>query len=348
MRSLRTVASGVALGVAVTGLPARPADAASCATTGSVVHRDLRYAHDHGVVARMQSLDLHLPKRRPGCGPTPVVVWVHGGAFSIGDKHNQVADKVRLFTHEGWAFASLNYRLAGDPSSGPSHGRYPTQPRDLARALAFLRRHADEYHLRRDATLLLGHSAGAFLVALLATDPSLLHTVGVPPASIRCTVPLDTEGYDIREQIAVGGLPGRMFRNAFGDDPATWDAASPIRLASATPPHSDFLMFSRGRRDRYQENVAFRDVLRTAGARADVVRVNPLTHAAGEPGGRKARRHAGHPAPDAVPPPLRLSVGSARSGLRRPRRIDAQNRHSSTTSAYRFVGESVRPAPGRW
>src|SRR5690242_14712027 len=74
-----------------------------CAGTGSVVHRDLRYARDRGVAARMQSLDLYLPTRRPGCGPTPVVVWVHGGAFSIGDKSNRVADKVRLFNREGWA-----------------------------------------------------------------------------------------------------------------------------------------------------------------------------------------------------------------------------------------------------
>ena len=55
--------------------------------------------------------------------------------------------------------------------------------------------------------MLLGHSAGAFLVALVATDASLLRTVGVPPSSVRCTVPLDTEGYDIPEQIAARRLP---------------------------------------------------------------------------------------------------------------------------------------------
>src|SRR2546423_4790488 len=106
MRTFRTVASGVALGVAVSGAPAPAASATTaCATTGTVTHGDVRYAHDRGVAARMQSLDLYRPKRRPGCGPTPLVVFVHGGAFSVGDKSNRVADKVRLFTREGWAFA---------------------------------------------------------------------------------------------------------------------------------------------------------------------------------------------------------------------------------------------------
>jgi acetyl esterase/lipase len=297
MRSLRSVASGLALGVAIAGVPAVPADAASCGTTDAVVHRDLRYARDRGVAPRLQSLDLYLPKRRPGCRPTPVVVWVHGGAFSIGDKAYQVRDKVRLFTHEGWAFASVNYRLAGDRRSGPTGGRYPAQPRDLARALALLHQRADEFHLRRDATMLLGHSAGAFLVALLATDASLLRTVGVPPSSVRCTVPLDTEGYDIGAQVAMGGFRERMFRNAFGDDPATWETASPIRLAAREEPASDFLMFSRGRLDRYQGNLAFRDVLRDAGAHADVRRVNPLTH-------RQVNEAVGKPGDTLVTPPL--------------------------------------------
>ena len=298
MRSLRSVASGVALGVAVSGAPVAAASAApTCTTAGTVVHRDVRYARDRGVAPRMQSLDLYLPKRRPGCGPTPLVVFVHGGAFSIGDKANQVADKVRLFTREGWAFASVNYRLAGDPRSGPSAGRYPAQPRDLARALAFLRRHADGYHLRRDATMLLGHSAGAFLVALLGTDASLLRTVGVPPESVRCAVPLDTDGFDIREQVAMGGFRERMFRNAFGDDPATWDTASPLRLAAEEKPAGDFLMFTRGRLGRAQGNVDFRDVLRAAGVQADVVRAAPLTH-------RQVNEAVGKPGDTIVTPPL--------------------------------------------
>ena len=138
--------------------------------------------------------------------------------------------------------------------------------------------HSERYRLSRHDTMLLGHSAGAFLVALEATDLSFVRAAGVPASSIRCTVPLDTEGYDVPAQIAAGGQRERMFRNAFGTDPGDWAAASPIRAAADNRPLGDFLMFTRGRIDRLQGNVALRDVLRASGASADVVRVNPLTH----------------------------------------------------------------------
>ena len=38
-------------------------------------------------------------------------MWVHGGGYSVGDKKNQVADKVHLFNEHGWMFVSVNYRL---------------------------------------------------------------------------------------------------------------------------------------------------------------------------------------------------------------------------------------------
>jgi arylformamidase len=281
--------------------PAAPAGStkatADCPGRGSIAHRNLRYARDPGVAAELQSLDLYVPKRAAGCAPAPVVVWVHGGGFARGDKANKLTDKVRLFTREGWAFASVNYRLAGRPASGATAGRYPAQQEDLASALAYLRAHSRDHRLSRHDTMLLGHSAGAFLVALEATDLSFVRAAGVPASSIRCTVPLDTEGYDVPAQIAAGGLRERMFRNAFGVDPADWAAASPIRAATTNRPLGDFLMFSRGRLDRYAANVAFRDVLRAAGTNAEVIRVNPLTH-------EQVNQAVGQPGDTLVTPPL--------------------------------------------
>jgi acetyl esterase/lipase len=202
MQRWRWIGSLAVAGIALVGAALAPTAATAtvprCAGTGAVAHRNLRYASASGVAPNLQSLDLYLPKRAPGCAPAPVVVWVHGGGFALGDKANRVADKVRLFTREGWAFASVNYRLAGDPRSGAGAGRYPAQQQDLAAALRYLRDHAREYRLRRDDTMLLGHSAGAFLVALEATDLSFVRDAGVPASSIRCTVPLVTEGYVFR------------------------------------------------------------------------------------------------------------------------------------------------------
>jgi hypothetical protein len=145
--------------------------------------------------------------------------------------------------------------------------------------------------------MLLGHSAGAFLVALEATDLSFVRDAGVRASSIRCTVPLDTEGYDVPAQIAAGGQRERMFRNAFGGDPADWVAASPLRAAAGNRPLGAFLLFTRGRIDRYHGNVEFRDALRAAGTTAEVVRVNPLTHA-------QVNEAVGKPGDTLVTPPL--------------------------------------------
>jgi arylformamidase len=272
------VAGGATTSASPTAPAASTASGSSCSGHGSVAHRNLRYARDPGVAARLQSLDLYVPKRADGCAPAPVVVWVHGGGFRRGDKANKVADKVRVFTRAGWAFASVNYRLVADAASGPTRGVYPAQQEDLAAALAYLRTHARDHGLSRHATMLLGHSAGAFLVALEATNLSFVRAAGVPAAGIRCTVALDTAGYDVGAEIAAGGLRERMFRSTFGDDPADWEAASPIRAAGTNRPLGDFLLFTRGRLDRYAGNVAFRDTLRNVGTHADVVRVNPLTH----------------------------------------------------------------------
>jgi len=303
MQKLRWIGPLTLAGLALVGSAFAPAADATtaaarrCAGTGAVAHRDLRDAHADGVAPNLQSLDLYVPKRAAACPPAPVVVWVHGGGFVKGDKANKVADKVRLFTDEGWAFASVNYRLAGDPRSGATAGRYPAQQQDLAAALRYLRDHSDRYRLSRNDTVLLGHSSGAFLVALEATDLSFVRAAGVPAGSIRCTVPLDTEGYDVPAQIAAGGQRERMFRNAFGADPTDWAAASPIRAAATNRPLGDFLMFTRGRINRLQGNVAFRDALRAAGASANVVRVNPLTH-------EQVNEAIGKPGDTPVTPPL--------------------------------------------
>jgi arylformamidase len=304
MQRFRWVGPLVVMGVALVGAAVAPAadatagvKAGRCTGTGAVAHRDLRYARGPGVAANLQSLDLFVPKRASECTPSPVVIWVHGGGFARGDKANKLDDKVRLFTNEGWAFASVNYRLAGDPASGRTSGRYPAQQQDLAAALRFLGDRSHRYDLSRHDTMLLGHSAGAYLVALEATNLSFVRAAGVPAGSIRCTVPLDTEGYDVREQIAAGGQRERMFRNAFGDDPADWDAASPIRAAATNRPLGDFLLLTRGRIDRYEGNVAFRDALRKAGTHADVVRVNPLTH-------EQVNEAVGKPGDTLVTPPL--------------------------------------------
>ena len=248
-----------------------------CTATGATAHPNLRYAQDPGVTANLQSLDLYTPKRPTGCAATPVVAYVHGGAFINGDKANKIADKVELFTDAGWAFASLNYRLVGDPGAGPTNGVYPAAEQDIAAALAYLADHATEYNVAPHEIMLLGHSAGAFLVSLVSTDESFVEGAGISLSDIVCTAPLDTT-YDIPAQIASGGTEEAMFRNAFGNDPTVWQQASPPNNVEAGKDIPAFHIVTRGQPARVAQSQAFATTLSNAGIDADAHVVRGLTH----------------------------------------------------------------------
>lgn len=269
----------------------------ACKGTGTVSHRDLRYAQSPDVAPRLQSLDLYVPTRPAPCGPAPVVVYVHGGGFRIGSKSNNVADKIRLFNDEGWAFASIEYRLYGNPGAGPTNGAYPAQQEDIASALGFVRQHATGYGIDPERMMLIGHSAGAFLVALEATDLSFVQSAGLDPGDIVCTAPLDTETFDVRAQIEGGGSQEAVYRAVFGNDPTIWDRASPIRNVAPGKGIGSFLMFTQGSLRRLAGNLQFETALHQAGNPADVVRAEPLDHAG-------VNDAVGKPGDTIVTPPL--------------------------------------------
>lgn len=274
-RSLACLLAVVSAGV---GVGCRPVPT-ECAPTGLVAHRDLRYAASPGTDPSLQSLDLYTPVRPAACGPAPLVVYVHGGGFVIGDKANSIAQKVDLFTGEGWAFASVNYRLVGHPGAGPTGGVYPTAEQDVAAAVAYLQGAAAERHrLDPTATMLLGHSSGAFLVALDSTDGSFLAGAGRGLDDIACTAPLDTT-YDIAAQIARGGTEEQMFRNAFGDDPAVWRRASPVYAVRPDVGTPAVHIVTRGTSARVDQSQAFGSALRSVGVEASVQVVSGLSHA---------------------------------------------------------------------
>jgi acetyl esterase/lipase/rhodanese-related sulfurtransferase len=119
-----------------------------------VAHLDLEYVKDGHA---RQRLDLYLPKQ--ASAPLPVIVWVHGGAWSAGDKASTPA---LPFAEKGYAVASINYRLS-------QHALFPAQLEDCKAAVRWLRAHAQRYNLNPDRIGAWGSSAGGHLVALLGT-----------------------------------------------------------------------------------------------------------------------------------------------------------------------------------
>lgn len=88
-----------------------------------------------------------------GEGPRPLMVFIHGGGWTAGDKSIHAKD-VKPFLDKNISCAAINYRLTGQhPLPAPVH--------DAARAIQFLRSQADEWNLRRDRIAVAGGSAGA-------------------------------------------------------------------------------------------------------------------------------------------------------------------------------------------
>lgn len=117
-------------------------------------HADLGYA----TASTRQKLDLYLPQ---GNGPFPLVIWIHGGGFMLGDKANPEA--VDKLLPKGYAVASLNYRLSGE-------AKFPAPVQDAKTAVRWLRANAAKYNLNPQKFAAWGASAGGNLVAMLGTS----------------------------------------------------------------------------------------------------------------------------------------------------------------------------------
>jgi len=114
------------------------------------MQKDAVYARVDG---RALTLDLYMP---PGVAAPPLVVWVHGGAWTSGTKANAPTQ----FVEHGYAMASLDFRQSTD-------ARFPAQVHDIKAAIRFLRASARRYGYRADRIAIAGSSSGGHLAALV-------------------------------------------------------------------------------------------------------------------------------------------------------------------------------------
>lgn len=126
-------------------------------------YKDVVYA---AVGERKLVLDLYIPKNAEK--PMPLVVWIHGGAWSAGSK--QPCSSLFLTRH-GFAAASIGYRLVPEAI-------FPAQFHDCKAAIRYLRANADEYGIDPNAIGVWGASAGGHLAALLGTSAGIKEADG--------------------------------------------------------------------------------------------------------------------------------------------------------------------------
>ncbi len=183
---------------------------------GIRLSRDVTYGGHH-----RQAFDVYA---RAGLKKAPAIVMVHGGAWRGGDKRASgvLGAKLAHWTGLGYVFISVNTRLV--PVADPIE-----QARDVARAVATAQRNAALWGADPERFVLMGHSAGAHLVALILAMPGEAHRLGM--GEVRGAVLLDASALDVPTLMRRRHPP--LYDRAFGDDPAFWLNASPMHHLNA-------------------------------------------------------------------------------------------------------------------
>jgi acetyl esterase/lipase len=126
--------------------------------TGYSLKKDIEYASVEG-----HSLRLDFYQTQKEELNSPLVVWIHGGAWRSGSK---ASVPVKHWLDHGFKIASVDYRLSGQ-------ARFPAQVHDIKAAIRFLRRHADSFQFDPARIIVAGASAGGHLAALVGVSNGL-------------------------------------------------------------------------------------------------------------------------------------------------------------------------------
>ncbi|MBB4634122.1 alpha/beta hydrolase [Longimicrobium terrae] len=215
LRSISAAARAMGVGAMLLG-------AAGCSVRGMA---EAVFVGDHftrtadvayGADPRLK-LDVYRPKRvRPGA---PVVVWLYGGRWQEGSKRDYrlLADGM---TRRGWIVIVPDYRLYPSVT-------FPAWIQDGAQSVRWARDHARELGADPANLFVMGHSAGAHTVALLALDEHWLRDAGLPANAVRGFValagPVATTWTDVDVQALMGPREG-------------WPATYPLTLIDGTEP----------------------------------------------------------------------------------------------------------------
>jgi len=174
-----------------------------------------------------QELDLYVPQSVDV--PAPLIINIHGGGWSAGDRGRLAGEA--LWVQEGFAVARINYRYSTQAS-------HPAQIEDCRSALAALRERADGFGLSSGPCCVIGHSAGGHLASLLGcTTPGVCAVVNQAGPVDLYHLGTARSGVTDDGREAQGAID-TLLGCRVPDAPEAARAASPINQIDAnTPPH---------------------------------------------------------------------------------------------------------------
>jgi acetyl esterase len=242
--------------------------------------KDVEYGHPGG---HALLLDLHLPD---GPGPFPAAILVHGGGFDEGSKSTNVRPLFEPLANAGFAWFSIDYRLAPE-------FKFPNASDDLNTAIRWVKAHAAQYHLSTSRIVIIGESAGGFLVNYAGTHET-------PETKVAAVVdfygPVDygklaEERRDHPERFNMTSINRHAANGAgihyFGADQL--DAAGLAKLHAASPIFAvhkgmpPFLCIHGNKDDQvaYEQSPAMCDAMHRLGVVCELVTINGGGHGMG-------------------------------------------------------------------
>jgi len=241
------------------------ASASAQVTATSGLHSNIEYGQAGG---EKLLLDANVP---PGATGFPVVIVVHGGGWSSGDKSNEVAPVLAPLTAANFTWFSIDYRLA-------PKNHWPACYEDVQTAIRWVKAHAVEYKGDPARIGLIGYSAGGELVCLAAArageDTRVQAVVGLAPPT------------DIPADVARrGGLLTKSLQDLFGHmpavDPATLQLMQDMSAISHLHPGLPPFLLIHGTADQsvtYSQSVNFQAKLKENKVPCELITVKGAPH----------------------------------------------------------------------
>jgi len=218
---------------------------------------------------RANILDVYRPEN---VKHAPILLFIHGGGWSAGSRSMGEGGQPAYFKGEGYAWVSMGYRMV-------PKARVEDQAEDVAAAIAWLRNRAEKLHLDPESITLIGHSSGAHLAALVATDPRWLEKEHLPISAIKGVISIDGAALDVPGMMSAGAKSSPYYSGAFGVDEARQTSLSPQAHAAA-PNAGKWLFLFDGDHNSTSGYFAgsLAAALSNAGAEASVTPIMGTTH----------------------------------------------------------------------
>ncbi len=214
------------------------------------------------------TLDAHVPE---GAEPFATCILVHGGGFTKGDKHSFIKPLFEPLTKAGFAWFTINYRLA------PQHA-WPACGDDVLTAIKWVKQHAAEYKVDPKRIAIIGESAGGHLVSWAGVK-------GEGETAVAAVVPFYAP-HDLVVQVkmrnALGGLAGLVGSEELND--STWKKLADMSpMNFVRPGLPPFLQIHGDKDDKvpHEQSVNFEAKMKAAGNSCETITIPGGIHGMG-------------------------------------------------------------------